>query len=477
MASLCIEGLVEFRNGTPAFKGTDIDVQPSLATALPEQPDPLSYVFKLQTAKFHNGRTMTSEDVKYSFDTAAASTWKNDMAWYDKAETPDPKTVVIKTKTVYADTLKTIAGRDVVLIVAKEHQESPDAEKKFVGTGPFLLVEHSPPLITRYKRNPDYWKQPYPYFDEIDRLGTSDPVKKVADFSAKQVHMTYWFPTEEREQVKKNRPDAQLWQYVPGGPQLAIRNDVAPFNDKRVRQAISMSYDRQLLINSVAAGEGQADQALSRSGTAWEFRGPEQLPRKDLYVLNVAEAKKLLAAANVTLPLKVQLPTWNSTVIGQKFVDEITSITTQMRNNGIVDAQLLEETFGQMSPRLSGQYDQIHWGPNVQSTLPNVGLALKDRYWSAASGPKAAPTLNPNYVNIAALNTLLEKQLGEYDRKARIALFRQIEEILSEEMVQASGVTGTLTYMIDPLVKNAQMPRDAYNGATPWMKHWFFGKA
>jgi len=232
-----------------------------------------------------------------------------------------------------------------------------------------------------------------------------------------------------------------------------------------------------LLINSVAAGEGQADQALSRSGTAWEFRGPEQLPRKDLYVLNVAEAKKLLAAANVTLPLKVQLPTWNSTVIGQKFVDEITSITTQLRNNGLVDAQLLEETFGQFAPRSTGIYDSMHWGPNTNSTVPNVGLSLRDKYWSPPGGPKAAPTINQTFVNIPALNDVVQKQLIEFDRKARIALFRQMEEILSEEMVHASGVTGTLTYITDPTVKNGQMPRDAYNGAVPWMKHWFFGKA
>jgi ABC-type transport system substrate-binding protein len=333
-------------------------------------------------------------------------------------------------------------------------------------------------LILSVKRNPNYITETgKPYFDAIDRLGTSDSEKKVADIIAKQVHVTYWFPAEERERIKGQRKDINLFQYPRAGAgNLYFRNDVAPFSDKRVRQALSMGYDRKLLINSVAAGEGQADQALSRSGTAWEFRGPESLPRKDLYEINVAEAKKLLAAAGVTLPLKVDLPTWNSTVIGQKFVDEITSITTQWRNNGLVDAKLLEETFGQFSPRFTGVYDSIQWGPNVTSTLPNVGLAFKDKYFAPAGGPKA-PTLNVTYVNSPALNTIVEKQLAEFDRKARIALFRQMEEFISEEMLHASGVTGTLTYITDPIIKNAQMPRDAYNGATPWMKHWYFGKA
>jgi ABC-type transport system substrate-binding protein len=112
----------------------------------------------------------------------------------------------------------------------------------------------------------------------------------------------------------------------------------------------------------------------------------------------------------------------------------------------------------------------------VTSTLPNVGLAIKDKYFSPPEGVKA-PTLNVGYVNNPTINNLVTKQLGEFDRKARIALFRQLEEVLSEEMIHISGVTGTLTYITDPSVKNAQMPRDAYNGATPWMKHWWFGKA
>jgi ABC-type transport system substrate-binding protein len=485
MASLTHDGLLDFAYGQPKYPGIGNEVLPSLAQALPEiSPDKLTITFKLKPAKFHNGRDLTSEDVKWTFDTLAfapESAYKNAFAWLASFEAPDKSTIVLKAKSPNADTLESLAIKagSGVAILAREHHESGAAEKSLMGSGPYTFVEYNPPLIMRYKRNPNYATDPgKPYFEEIDRLGTSDSEKKVADIISKQVHVTYWFPAEERERIKSQRKDINLWQYPRAGAgNLYFRNDTGPTADKRVRQALSMGYDRQLLINSVAAGEGQADQALSRSGTAWEFRGPEQLPRKDLYVLNVAEAKKLLAAANVTLPLKVQLPTWNSTVIGQKFVDEITSITTQWRNNGLVEAQLLEETFGQFAPRSTGNYDSVHWGPNTTSTLPNLGIAIRDKYFSPATGPKPAPSINMTFVNNPTINTLVEKQLAEFDRRARLALFRQLEEVLSEEMVHASGVTGTLTYITDPSVKNAQMPRDAYNGGVPWMKHWWFGKA
>jgi ABC-type transport system substrate-binding protein len=483
MASLTHDAMFDFAYGQPKYPGISNEVLPSLAQAMPEiAPDKLTMTVKLKPAKFHNGRDLTSEDVKWTYDThafAQESAFKTDFTWLDKVEAPDKSTVVFKFKLVNADLIETFAFKNHGMILAREHHESGAAEKSLMGSGPFTFVEYNPPLILSVKKNPNYITESgKPYFDAIDRLGTSDSEKKVADIIAKQVHVTYWFPAEERERIKGQRKDINLWQYPRAGAgNLYFRNDVAPFNDKRVRQALSMGYDRQLLINSVAAGEGQADQALSRSGTAWEFRGPEQLPRKDLYVLNAAEAKKLLQAANVTLPMKFQVPHWNSTVIGQKFVDEITSIVTQWRNNGVADAQQLEETFGQFSPRFVGTYDTVQWGPNVTSTLPNVGLAFKDKYYAPGGALPKAPTLNVDYVNIPALNTMVEKQLGEFDRKARIAIFRQMEELLSEEMVHASGVTGTLTYITDPSVKNAQMPRDAYNGATPWMKHWWFGKA
>ena len=107
--------------------------------------------------------------------------------------------------------------------------------------------------------------------------------------------------------------------------------------------------------------------------------------------MNVAEAKKLMAAANVTLPLKFDIPTWNATVIGQKFVDEIVNYTTQWRNNGIADAKILEETFGQFAPRFVGNYDTIQWGPNVTATVPRLGIRRSDdKYFSPPEGVKVA---------------------------------------------------------------------------------------
>jgi ABC-type transport system substrate-binding protein len=447
---------------------------------MPEQPDPQSYVFKVRPAKFHNGRAVTSEDVKYSLEKyAVESAWKLDLPWFDRVETPDAQTAVLKTKTVYADTLQSLAARDNCEILAKEHQEGPDAEKKFVGTGPYTFVEYNPPNLTRYKRNPEYHRAPYPYFDEIDRLGTSDPAKKVADFASRQVHMTYWFPPEERDQVKKARSDALSWSYVPGGPQLVLRNDVAPYSDKRVRQALNMAIDRKALIEAVRAGEGEPDQWLSYGGDYWGFRKPKDLgAAAKNFEYNVAEAKKLLTAAGVSLPLKVNdLLTWNATVIGQKHVDQIVLITTQWRNAGIVDAKLNEMTFGQFSSTASiGNYESMHWAPNVTGTHPLMGLLVRNAFWSPPEGIKGPPTTNVSYTNNPELTALVDKQLTQLNKEERVQTLRRIEDILADEMYRLPGVPDVTTWFGDPSVKNMQTAREAYNGATPYLKYWWFEK-
>lgn len=482
MAGLTHDGLLEFAYGTPSFPGIGITSQPVLATALPEiSPDKLTVTFKIRTgAKFHNGRALTSEDVKWTYDTAAfapESAWKNDFPFIDKIEAPDATTVVFKLKSPNADTVQAFTQKNFGAILAREHHESGASEKTLMGSGPYTFVEYQAPLVTRYKRNPDYWNKPYPYFDSVDRLGTADQEKQIADFTSKQVHVTYWRSPEERERQRQTRPDAYMFKYPQAGSgTMYLRTDRPPFNDKRLRQALSMTIDRKALMQAINNGEGGPDQALSATGEAWQFRKPDQLGAASKYWnLDIAEAKKLAAAAGVTAPIKVEIPTWNATVIGQKAFDGITLVSTWWRNAGLLDGKLIEETFGQFAPRFTGVYDAIHYGPNVTSTTPTVGLDIRNKYFSPPDGIKAAPTLNIGWINDQKLSALAEKQLGQYVKEERIATYRAMEDILAEEQYSIGTVYGTLTYFADPSLKNAQMPRDAYNGATPYMKYWWFG--
>src|SRR5207248_1684688 len=138
----------------------------------------------------------------------------------------------------YADALGSMGARNSGFILAREHEEGPDAATKLMGSGAFLFVERQSPVLVRFRKNPDYFAKPYPYFDEVEFLGTSDSSKKVADFIARKTHVTYWHAEEERDQIKRARPDAKLFSYPFNGHNLVLRTDQPPFNDKRVRQAL-----------------------------------------------------------------------------------------------------------------------------------------------------------------------------------------------------------------------------------------------
>jgi ABC-type transport system substrate-binding protein len=483
LAGLTHDALLEFRNGTPAFPGADREVQPNLAQALPEQaPDKLTYTFKLRDAKFHNGKDMTSEDVKWSLETyafAEESAFKNDYVWLDSVDAPDPKTVVIKTKFPFADALQSLAGKDDGEIMDAEFQEGPTADKELMGTGPYQFVSYEAPVVTRYRRNPNYHRAPYPYFEELERTGNADQEKKIADFIAGNVHMSYWFPEEDRDRVEAQRPNAQLWSYNVPGETVSMRTDKAPFNDVRVRRAFSMAINREQLAQVLTKGEGEADQWLSWTGTYWDFRKPADLGENaQWFEHNVEEAKKLLSAAGITEPIQGQVPHWNPTVIGPKYVDQIVLIMTHWRNAGIADLQSQEMTHAQFSASgLIGNYEMVTWHPNVTAIQAKLGLSVRNNLSWAPGVPHQPPTLNRGYIDDPDLTALVQKQLEQFEFNERQATFREIEDILASEQYAIVGVTHSCNWFADESMKNTQPAIEMYNGGTNYMKYWWFDNA
>ena len=113
-----------------------------------------------------NGKLLSSEDVKFSLEryTSPSSATASRWFWLDRVETPDLQTAVVRTKKPFADALRSMTPRAEATIASKDWEEGPERENKLMGTGPYLFVDDTPPVLTRFKRNPDYFLQPYPYF-------------------------------------------------------------------------------------------------------------------------------------------------------------------------------------------------------------------------------------------------------------------------------------------------------------------------
>jgi peptide/nickel transport system substrate-binding protein len=478
LAGFTHSGLLQLKNGRPIVGGSDVTVEPDLAVAMPEQPDPLTYIFKLQPAKFHNGKPVTSEDVKYSLERYAKaedSAYLNIWNWLDSVQTPDPQTAIVKTTAPYADAIGSLCGYSDGFIMSKAHEESPEAATKLMGSGPFLFENTEAPVITRFKRNPEYFKSPLPYLDEVHMLGTADFAKRFADFSAGNVHVTYWHAAEERDQIAESRPKAKKFEHFYAGYNVIMRVDQAPFNDERVRRALSMAIDRQALRDATGKGEGEADQAFSWTVDTWGFRKPSEMGEAAKYwEYDVQTAKQLLSAAGVT-NFKTKMAHWDPSVIGQAYVDQAVLIQTQWRNNLGIEVEDVSQQFAPLfSTAVAGNFDGTYFFPGGGGVIsPAPGVAFRNGVWSPPEGV-TPPTSNSGHINDAELSAAADKQATQLDLEERKKTFRVMEEIMANKMYRITTSTFTTTYFADETLQDIQMPITATNSALAGAKYWWF---
>ena len=482
-ASYTHSGLYQSANGVPGTDPLGVAFETDLATDFPEiSPDTLTYTVKIvEGAKFHNGRELTAEDVKYSYERYAFwedSAYQRDFPWLDKVEAPDASTVIFTAKYPFADGPASLGGRAYGHILAREHEEGPDAVNKLMGSGAYIFVEReAPTLNARFRRNPEYFKQPLPYFDEIEVLGTSDFAKKVADFAAHNVHVTYWFDEENRDQIKAARPDATLFGHNYLGWAVSFRADLPPFNDQRVRRAASMLINRQQLIDGVYKGEGDDDQWFS-----WtlhlpmgEFRQPAELAGAEYWNHDEETAKQLLSAAGISEPLKMDNMHWDPTVVGQGMVDTNTLIATQWRNFGFIDSADIPLTFPQWASTVAiGSWENA-WiaGPSAGGLIldPGMGNAIRN---AMTTPPPEGPTPNNSKISDPMLDELLEKQIGQFDNTERLQTFKEMEDIMSLEQYKIVLNTFTNNFFADPSLRGIQIPLTHVQGSNHYIKYWWF---
>jgi len=480
-SGLTHDGLLETKSGLPDVPGTSKDLQPLLATAMPEvSPDKLSYTLTLKDAKFHDGTDVTAEDVKWSYETYAmgeGSAWPPLFFWLDSVEATDAKTVVIKTKFPYADAMQGMAvqGLGAGDILSRAFQEGPEANTRLMGSGPFLFDSYSPPTLAKFTRNPNYHTQPLPYFDEIERTGDADVEKKLADIIGGNVNLSYWVDEAGRDRIQQARDDLQLTVYNAAAARVTMRTDKAPWNDDRVRRALSMAIDRDANIEAVTQGEGTKDQYLSWTGEYWGFRRPEDLGANAKYwEYNPDEALKLIQATGLELPIKATANHWNPTVIGPAFVDQFTLIKSNWKNAGIADIQSIEGTHTQINQGpFIGNYDDMFWFPNVVGGQAQIGLFL-NLFLSFGGREPGPPTLNQGYLQDPELESLLMAQTGEFDFDARVEIFRQMEDLLADKQYHIVNITWTNNWFMDPKLKGFKPGQEAYNGALPYLKYGYF---
>ncbi|MBI2764759.1 MAG: ABC transporter substrate-binding protein [Chloroflexi bacterium] len=443
MNGLSYSKLFRFKNGTPDTVPADFTQEIDLAKAMPEQPDQLTYIVTLKPGiKFHNGRAMTSEDIRYAYDrylNYEKSVHKSGLSFMDKMETPDAQTFKFTTKYPYADTVNYLGGNLGVYISPKEIAESADAATKMLGSGPFIHTEFQTGVSLSFKKNPDYYDKPYPYFDDVKVFVVPDQAKRVADFAAKSVNLTWIMLPDERDQTKKNRPDAKTDEQQGIGGYIYLRTDRPPFNDKRVRQAISMGLNRKAIREAITKGEGVPDQLYF---VGYPFaRQVKDLPQAKYWDYNPTEAKALLSAAGQT-SISTTWDHADAAVYTQAYVDTATLAQGQLKDIGITIKDQSAPYATYISTTYQGQYEGMGHSPRAVAYWLDY---ITERF---TMKPKRG-RINLSYVNDPKLEDLMDKQRQQFKMEERIQTVKQIEELVAEEQYEIYFSTDTRSYFWD----------------------------
>jgi peptide/nickel transport system substrate-binding protein len=297
-------------------------------------PDGLTYTFRIRPGiRFHDGSPLTATDVKASYDKiifppqGVRSVRKNAYTAVQQVEAPDATTVVFKLKFPSASLLDNLASPWNVIFPKKYLDKDPNYFKtNVVGSGPFKFKAYSRGSTFEGERNPDYFIKDRPYLDGYKFFISPETSVRAAAIRSGRAYIEFRnLPNAEVESIKKQLGDKIAVQETPMTGQWAIdvNNTVKPFNDVRVRKALTLGIDRYTMGKVLAPLTGlKFVGALMRPGSDWAMSQTdlEKLPGfgRDMDK-NRAEAKRLLAEAGYPNGLKVVLKNRNVKLPYQDF--------------------------------------------------------------------------------------------------------------------------------------------------------------
>src|SRR5215475_6155830 len=378
--------LVRHKVGPGVTPGT-FAVEPDLAERW-EEPDELTYVFHLrkgvrwQNKPPLNGRELIAEDVKFTFDrflTEKANPLKFMLDPVDRVEVVDRYAVRFRLKEPFVWLLNVLANPAGAWIVAREMVDKYGDLKRpetAVGTGPFILERSEPNVKSVFRRNPDYFRPGQPAVDGVDWLVMEDEAAQLAAYRSGQIDCAPWHQWTVRQQdlaaLKKSHPQFLYQDFLSNVTTgIYMRTDKPPFNDVRVRRAISHAVDRQAVIDAVFL-RGEPTPAIGRGLTEWSPRIDQLGPGAQYYRPDRREARRLLAEAGFPQGLKTQLTVTGG--YGTDVLDAFQLAQRQLKEGGI-DAELKVQEYGAyISTTFLGKYEGLAMGPFAIAWEPHSNL-------------------------------------------------------------------------------------------------------
>ncbi len=354
MIKSLFDGLMDYVPGTT-------ELRPGLAESYEISEDGLTFTFRLRPGvKFHNGREMTAEDVKYSLDRVTTPATQSPGAGFfasikgydamtdgtattlEGVTVVDPLTVRIELSRPDATFLHVMA-LNFASVVPREAVEAAgeDFGKQPVGTGAFKLAEWTLGQRLVFEKNADYWREGVPYLDTVTFEVGQEPIVALLRLQSGEVDVPGdGIPPAKFVEVMAD--PAQAARVVEGGQlhtgYITLNVTTPPLDNPEVRKAINMAINKERITQIINGRAVPATQPLppSMPGYTEGYAG---------YPYDPAKAKEMLAAAGLADGFDTELYVMNTDPnprIAQAIQQDLAAIGIRASIQSLAQANVIE---------------------------------------------------------------------------------------------------------------------------------------
>lgn len=412
-------------------KDKNFDYVGELASDIKRSDDGLAYTFALRDGvKFHDGRVLSSADVKYTLDLLFSSNFAKSASFYEgtgdekrsyikSVEAPDQRTVIVTLTKPWVGLLSNLVP---IPIIPKDSYESQKTHP--LGTGPFKFVNYdNTQQVCDVEAFPEYWDGP----SQLRQVR----VRVIADMNALQAELQAGrvdiapMPTSlSPDAVKRLEEDPNLRvQSFPGSNVVLLTLNTAspPLDNVKVRQAIAYAIDRESLIQNLLRGYGKIAHSIIPE-ESWAYTAGQT------YTYDPAMAKRLLSEAGVRIDRPVVYKLSGSSLAGRQYAGVIQN---SLKEVGIpVEIQ---------TPEQNTLFDELRRGNFQIAYTQWVGgnqdpIFYKDLFATSEIPTQTRPSRNRSRYSNPELDALLEEAVNTFDRARAKELYTKIQDIVSRDV-------------------------------------------
>jgi peptide/nickel transport system substrate-binding protein len=400
-----------------------LNVQPQLAERW-EMPDPLTYVFHLHPGvRFHDGRPLTSRDVKWTFDSLLEGKIRTTKAasyrLVDHVEAPDDFTVVFHLKGPFSTLLWNLSDGAMGIV---PYGSGSELASHPIGSGPFRFVSAEQDKEVVIERNNDYWGEK-PNLPSVRFAVVPDTTTRALELRKGSADIAINALTGDLVVALEREPNLEVL-YGPGTvlSYLAFNLRDPILQDRQVRQAVAYAIDRQPIIHYLQRDFARPAYSLLPP-ESWAYNGDaaryDHDPERARHLLEQAGYP---AVNGVRFHLTMKTSTEESTRLLAAVLQQ------QLREVGIaLDIRTFEfATFFSDVTRGAYQVHSLRWvGGNED---PDIFEYVFHSQNIAPHGANRTFYVNPR------VNALIDQARAEPDPAKRKALYADLQVILAEDL-------------------------------------------